>query len=112
MTNDKNKLYNCMYKIDDILLSGGHYLLVDDIKPYIDKNIGFYSNIKNKIDDKYILLVCDYEKSIKIEDNNIYTIYHLVLEGEKKNYGIYINNNILSESTNEINFLNNYFTIS
>jgi heat shock protein HspQ len=59
-------------------------------------------------DDKYCLLVCDHNESIKITELKTFKIYHLVLEGEKINYCIYIENDILSESTTEKNFYKHF----
>jgi len=109
MINNPNKNYNCMYNYKDNILSGGHYLMVDNIDGTTKRNnILFYSNCKNMIDDKYCLLVCDHNESIKITELKTFNIYHLVLEGEKT-YCIYIENDVLSESTNEINFYKHNF---
>ena len=52
-----------------------------------------------KIKDKYLLLSCVNENAKKINDSNIYTIYHIVLENDDiyGQYGIYANG-ILTES--------------
>ena len=66
-----------------------------------------------KIDDKYCLLVSDYDEATKLEHDQIYTIYHLVLQGNQERYGIYVqrspNKILLSESTTESNFIKHGF---
>ena len=105
--NNINKNTQCMYKIDDLIVSGGHFMLVDK-KPDTETDPDFY-NLDLKIKDKYCLLACDYEKAIKIMDSEIYTIYHLVLKGDDLQYGIYVNNGLLSESTTKKNFIASNF---
>ena len=53
------------------------------------------------IDDKYCLMVCDYEQAERIDSIDYYTIYHLILDGPNERYGIYVNGGFLSESTSE-----------
>lgn len=112
--NYPNNELKSMYKIvkhkdmtDDLIVTGGHYILVDKI----NNNRNFY-NRKLMIDDKYVLLTCDYEFSEKICNNDLYTIYMLVLEGEQERYGIYVNGGLLSESTSKNNFIkHNYLQL-
>ena len=108
MLNDPSSDLKSMYIIksfdemtDDLLVTGGHYILVDKIPENITRE--FYKR-KIMIDDKYILLTCDYEFSKKIEEKKIYTIYMLSLKGEQERYGIYVNGGLLSESTSKKNF--------
>jgi hypothetical protein len=100
-----------MYKINDLLVTGGHFILVDQL-PALDNPSSFY-NMNLQIDDKYCLLVSDYDKAVKQENDTIYTIYHLVLDGDNDRYGIYVKSSehdmILSESTTESNFLKHGF---
>ncbi len=70
-----------------------------------------YFKKKLLIDDKYCILACEYEKAEETKPNDIYTIYHLVLFGENKKYGIYVGDGILSESTSKSNFLRHKFTL-
>ena len=105
--NNINKNTQCMFNIDNLCVSGGHYILVDE-KPDINKNPIFY-NLNLKIKDKYCLLACDYEKAIKVMTDDIYTIYHLVLKGDDLQYGIYVNDGFLSESTSKEHFISSKF---
>jgi hypothetical protein len=113
----KNKIINSqcteqhsMYKINDLIVTGGHFLLVDDLSSNNLSNIDFYKN-NYKIDNKYLLYVCDFMNAEKLIDNKVYNVYHLVLEGEQERYGIYVNNGILSETTPKEHFLNMKFTL-
>ena len=58
---------------------------------------------KSKISDKFLLLACFSDKFEKIENNETYNVYHLILESDdkKEQFGIYANNGILTESMNE-----------
>ena len=100
-----------MYKINDLMVTGGHFILVDEL-PEIENPCSFYE-LNLKIDDKYCLLVSDYDEAEKQDNDSIYTIYHLVLDGDNERYGIYVKCSeqdiILSESTNEANFLKQGF---
>ena len=95
------------------MVTGGHYILVDEL-PEIKNPSSFY-DLKLKIDDKYCVLVCDYYEAEKQDNYSIYTIYHLVLDGDNERYGIYVkcdlveNKKMLSETTNEYNFLKQGF---
>ena len=102
MINDPNNIKSCMYKmiktknnklIDHLIITGLHSILVDTIT--LNDIIYEY-----KIDDKYMLIAGYSNKFIKLNNTNIYTYYHLVLEDDdiNKRYGIYTNG-ILSEST-------------
>ena len=83
---------------EDLLITGGHSLLVDELTPNQIKKTNEIWNELKKIDDKYLLLatVSDYEK---IDDENEYELYHIILENTDTigQYGIYANG-ILTES--------------
>ncbi len=102
--NISNDPLKSIYKIDDLYITGGHYISIDNIggKCYTKEML---------IDDKYFILACEHEKATQIIDNNIYTIYHLVLSGENERYGIYVGNGILSETTTKKNFLKHKFIL-
>ena len=114
MINNPNIFYECMYKlkksnrkelIDDLLITGYHSILVDDLGDYAEKNNKLFSKIP-KIDDKFLLLSSISNEFEKIENTNLYTYYHLVLESENDddNFGIWANG-ILSEATSKNNFI-------
>jgi hypothetical protein len=108
--NNTFKRENSMYDYKGNILTGGHYLLVDCIDEKIkENNTCFYYGQQNMIEDKYLLLVCDSTESVQIINDDTYEVYHFVLDGDKINYGVYIGENILSESTSEFNFYKNNF---
>jgi hypothetical protein len=106
--NNPSIFHSCMYYYNDLFITGGHSILVDEIdnKP---KEYELWYNNKNKIEDKYLKLCCDDERFIKINSNDEFTVFHLVLEGDEKQYGIYVNESLLSETTTENNFHNQGF---
>jgi hypothetical protein len=88
-------------KNENLFLTGGHSLLVDDLNESEKINILKTWGELKKVDDKFLLLTCfaTNPNVIKIDDNNIYDLYHIVLENENEDgqYGIY-SNNVLTES--------------
>jgi hypothetical protein len=114
-TNRPNIWHNCMYKmvkteenslIEDLIVTGGHSILVDNLGEYEEKNKQLLGDIK--IDDKYLLLSALSDKFEKITDNEIYEYYHFTLENDgdiHKRYGVWANG-ILTETPSESQFLN------
>ena len=90
----------------DLVVTGGHSILVDELTQEENANnlkFGFSSNIL----DKKLLLACFSDKFKLLDDNkSIHKLYHLVLENEDVNgqYGIYVNDGILTESCDESHF--------
>jgi hypothetical protein len=99
---DETDNLNCLYKFKnkDVIMTGGHAVLVDDLTPEQTNNI---YQFKEMIEDKHLLLSCLSDDFEKINDKNNYVLYHFVLENEDRNshYGVYINDYILSESCSE-----------
>ena len=103
---------DCMYKfpknenmIKDLIITGGHSILVDEItnEDEYNKNIELFQGNLQKIDDKLLLLACVSNKFQKIEDDNDYTFYHLILENDgdiNKRYGIWADG-VLTETPSE-----------
>ena len=104
--NDREIDYLYKYKNADIIVTGGHSILVDELTKEESKNNRKYK-FSSKIRDKKLLLACSSDKFEKITDNKEYILYHLVLENEnsKGHYGVYLKNDILSESCSEACFL-------
>ena len=102
--NDKShhqicKISNYENQTKDLYITGGHSILVDELTENEKRESLKYWNDLMKIKDKYLLLSCVNENAKKINDSNIYTIYHIVLENDDiyGQYGIYANG-ILTES--------------
>ena len=85
---------------EDLFLTGPHCLLLDNINENQQKEILKYREIEYcKIEDKYLSMAYCHESSEKINNEDIYELYHLVLENDNEysQYGIYYNG-ILSKS--------------
>ena len=115
-----NNLRKSMFKmpknddmIDDLIVTGGHSILVDSEKYNEINKINKINNVE-KIDDKYLILACQSSSFKKIEDNKFYEIYHLALKSDVDDsisdsisdirYGIWANG-VLTESTYKKNIL-------
>ena len=95
----KDQLYKCSPNqypelFEDLFITGGHSILVDDFLSDEQKNKT--NKLFGKIyvtDNKYLLLACVDERASVYETPGKYTIYHLALENEDDcaNYGIYAN---------------------
>jgi hypothetical protein len=113
--NDPTRWNMCMYKmtktdsnglLEDLIVTGGHSLLVDSIteieQSKYDK-MGLTDFSKITIDGKRLLLACVSDQFAPMQDNDTYTYYHLLLENnndEEERFGIYANG-ILTETPNE-----------
>jgi len=121
MINNPDKFNECMYKmakteenglIEDLIVTGGHSILVDDLgvlKEENDKTLGSTP----MIDDKYLLLSAVSKQFIKLENTNLYSYYHFILENDgdnDKRYGIWANG-ILTETPSKNQFTNHKYTL-
>ena len=92
--------------IEDLIVTGGHSILVDDLGEYYNENNGRFKGKIPKIDDKYFLLSAVSKEFTQLKDTNEYTYYHLVLENNGNNderFGIWANG-ILSETISKNQF--------
>jgi len=78
---------------EDLILTGGHSILVDKLTEEQQIKTKEYWNDLLKTDDKYRLLSVIDEKSDVYETSGIYTVYHIALDSDdcSINYGIYAN---------------------
>ena len=111
LINNPKKWNMCMYKmaktptnglIEDIIITGGHSILVDEIseeeqKMYDEMGLSEFS--KTTIDNKKLLLACVSDQFTPMQDNEEYTYYHLLLENndDEERFGIWANG-ILTET--------------
>ena len=113
--NNPDKFADCMYKmkktkqnglIEDLIVTGGHAILVDELGEYEGKNFENYGGITNKIDDKYLLLASVSNDFQKIENYELYTYYNFTLEteDETQRFGVWANG-LLTENTFKSDFL-------
>ena len=99
-----------LYKMKDhnVIVTGKHGILVDEVTSEEIQNTKICGTSIRYIDDKKVLPACASDKFEKITDDIDFELWHFVLENEDiyKNYGIYINDGILSESCSEAAFNN------
>ena len=121
LINNPNWWTKCMYRMkkekglnedalsEDLIVTGGHSILVDELND-IDKTNQKLVDRKAKVDGKLLLWAGQSSRFEKLNDKNKYTYYHLVLEDEKtddnRRYGIYANG-ILAETTVKKDFVKN-----
>ena len=82
--------------LGDLLVTGGHALLVDKLTgdqllEYKIRQV-WETGAPLKIDDKYLLLAAMDDRFEKINDDNLYTYYHMALENDgddDQRYGIW-----------------------
>ena len=93
------KLSNYPNQTKDLFLTGGHSILVDKLTQEQEEETKKVWAQPRKIGEKYLLLAYIDKNAEKIEDENEYNVYHIVLENEDKHgqYGIYANG-ILTET--------------
>jgi hypothetical protein len=117
MCNNPESFDQCMYKmektnenglIEDLIITGAHSILVDDLKEYKEENDKVFGGETPKIDDKHFLLSSVSKDFIKMENTDMYTYYHFVLENDTdRHFGVWANG-ILSESTTKDCFLKHF----
>ena len=97
--------------IEDLIVTGGHSILVDDLgeqKELNEQMIG-----EHKIEDKYLLLAAVSKDFVKINDTNTYTYYHFILENngnDDMQFGVWANG-ILSETMSKRCLLTKLFIL-
>jgi hypothetical protein len=109
-----NKFTSSMYKmaktesnglIEDLIVTGGHSILVDDLGNQKELNEQLLG--EEKIEDKFLLLAAASNDFVKINDTEKYTYYHFVLEdngNDKMKFGVWANG-VLSETISKHFFL-------
>ena len=122
LTNNPDKFTRCMYKmqktvqnglIDDLIVTGGHSILVDDLGDYKEENDKKLGETQ-MIDGKYLLLSSISKEFVKLENRDNYTYYHLVLENngnDEERFGIWANG-ILVETPPKKTFITFNLTLN
>jgi uncharacterized protein YjbI with pentapeptide repeats len=84
----------CMYKMGDLIVTGGHSILVDELTEK-DKEKEELLNRTEMVDDKRLVWAGLSHLFTKLDDKNKYTYYHFVLEDEETEdnrlYGVWAN---------------------
>ena len=101
--------------LEDLIVTGGHGILVDELNEYKEENDKKFNGSTPKIDDKFILLAGVSKDFIILPEGYEFNYYHLVLEEEcyegskdDKRYGIWANG-ILSEIPSKKQFLEAHY---
>ena len=114
MINNPENFNACMYKmekteenglLDDLIVTGGHAILVDDLEEYKEENDKIFGTTLI-IDDKYLLLSAVSKEFVKLENTNLYIYYHFVLENngnDDEQFGVWANG-ILTETSSKNHF--------
>lgn len=87
---------------EDLILTGGHSILVDDLGIFKEENDKIFGSTQ-MIDDKYLLLSAVSNDFIKLENTDLYTYYHFILENngnDDERFGIWANG-ILTETSSK-----------
>ena len=115
MINNPDHFNLSMYKMaktdtngltEDLIVTGGHSILVDDLGEYYAENEIRFKRPIPKIDDKFFLLCSLSKDFIQLTDKDEYTYYHLCLENNGNNderFGIWANG-ILTETISKNQF--------
>jgi hypothetical protein len=115
MINNPELFTSCMYKmektdenglLEDLIITGGHSLLVDDLGSFKEENDKLFSGETLRIDDKYLLLAGVSSDFVKLDNTDKYTYYHFVLENngdDEERFGVWANG-VLTETPSK-NFL-------
>lgn len=108
-TDNTDKPYKT-YKndlLEDLIVTWGHSILVDDLGEFKDKNDELFGGTTPKIDDKYLLLAGVSSDFKKLENTDKYTYYHFTLENngnDDERFGVWTNG-ILTETPSKKQFL-------
>lgn len=109
--NNINNFRDCMYKmkktdenglIDDLIITGGHSIMVDELtKEEHEKTVSMWNVYQ--IDNKYLLMAGISDKFEQIQGKEIFNYYHFSLENDRnpdKCYGVFANG-VLTETPSE-----------
>ena len=118
MINNPDDFSKFMYKmektnenelLEDLIITGWHCILVDDLKECKEENDTIFGKETPKIDDKQMLLACVSKDFKKMDNKNIYTYYHFILESnnDEERFGVWANG-ILSETPSKKLFMRDF----
>lgn len=115
MINEPDKFNHSMYLmkktddnglLEDLIVTGGHSILVDDLGIYKEENDLIFGGIQ-MIDDKYLLLAAVSKDFVKLMTPRLYMYYHIILENngnDNERFGVWANG-ILTETPPKQHFI-------
>ena len=102
----KNRLYKCTKTnypevFEDLVITGCHSILVDDITDTQRKDITELAGRIFVTDNKYRLMACLDERAEPYTEAGVHTIWHFALENDNYyyNYGVYANGLLVETSS-------------
>jgi hypothetical protein len=119
--NHPDKWDNCMYVLpknvnmtDDLILTGGHSILVDNLTEYeTEEQKKYWPNQEApKIDNKFLLLAAVSNKFTKVQNENQFTFYHFCLENDgnnKRRFGVWANG-VLVETPSKLEYMKHRYS--
>jgi len=122
MINNPEIVNYCMFEmkktddnrlIENLIVTGGHSILVDDLGEHKEQNDKLFGSSTQMIDDKYLLLSAVSKEFIRLENTDLYTYYHFILENngdDNERFGIWANG-ILTETPSKRQFTNHKYTL-
>ena len=122
MINNREKINECMYKmektednglLEDLIITGWHAILVDDLAEHKEQNDKLFGSSTQMIDDKYLLLSAVSNEFVRLENTDLYTYYHFILENngnDDDRFGVWANG-ILTETPSKKIFTNHKYTL-
>ena len=121
MINNPEKWHGCMWKmsksgenglIEDLIVTGGHALLVDDLGDLKEETVNKLGSLQ-MIDGKYLLLASVSSSFVKLENKEVYTYYHFAVENDgddDSRYGVW-GNGVLTETPSKNQFVGHKYEI-
>lgn len=116
LVNDVDNFQSCMFLMSkndkmtkDLILTGGHSILVDPsslTEDETEKNASLFNNEVQLIDGKQLLLSAASSQFVALTDKDEHTYYHFILENDDNDdarYGVWANG-VLCETPSK-NFL-------
>jgi hypothetical protein len=120
LVNNPDNFSQCMYtlkKTDDngltenLTVTGYHSILVDDLGDHKEENDRILG--QQTIDGKHLLLAAVSKNFTKVENNNVFTYYHFILENNNDNeerFGVWANG-ILTETPSRNRFISRHLIL-
>ena len=99
--------------LEDLIVTGWHAIMVDDLGEFKEENDKKFGSTTPTIDGKHLLLSSVSTDFVKVEDTNVYTYYHFILENNEhddERFGVWANG-ILAETPSKNDYLTKNFLL-